>query len=330
MELEKIKIYVTKRVADILQKDTENFDFFKKDGITPNKNAFLTTLILNYFEEYQRKQEKINSLLKNILKENTSFEDVKIKELSNLINNKINKEISINSVEKFDCLVSLKPTKDSQSIISYIEEYLLNNRSLSEYFRNMFIAYTALPQDMREQIIFKSQFNAINEAIKNGNKIFINTKATNSNRMEVLPYTFANSKEEIHLYLLYQNRQTFKSIKLSRIQSVVILDKKEKISPKGIEIFNKMIKYGPQFYYEENEEEVVLKLSQNGQMLFRKMYVHRPIPESINKNMYTFKCAHTQIMQYFSRFGGEVEIISPQSIKENLYKFHNEYVLKNQ
>ncbi|MBO5102887.1 MAG: hypothetical protein J6C13_02215, partial [Clostridia bacterium] len=66
MELEKIKIYVTKRVADILQKDTENFDFFKKDGITPNKNAFLTTLILNYFEEYQQKQEKINSLLKNI------------------------------------------------------------------------------------------------------------------------------------------------------------------------------------------------------------------------------------------------------------------------
>ena len=330
MELEKIKIYVTKRVADILQKDTENFDFFKKDGITPNKNAFLTTLILNYFEEYQQKQEKINSLLKNILEENTSFEDAKIKELSNLINNKINKEISINSVEKFDCLVSLKPTKDSQSIISYIEEYLLNNRSLSEYFRNMFIAYTALPQDIREQIIFKSQFNDINEAIKNGNKIFINTKATNSNRMEVLPYTFANSKEEIHLYLLYQNRQTFKSIKLSRIQSVVILDKKEKISPKGIEIFNKMIKYGPQFYYEENEEDVVLKLSQNGQMLFRKMYVHRPIPESINKNMYTFKCAHTQIMQYFSRFGGEVEIISPQSIKENLYKFHNEYILKNQ
>ena len=50
---EKIKINVTKSVAAILAKDAEAFEFFKTDGITFNKNALYTRIIVNYHNAFR-------------------------------------------------------------------------------------------------------------------------------------------------------------------------------------------------------------------------------------------------------------------------------------
>lgn len=326
MEYDKIKIYVTKRVAEILEKDAETFEFLKKDGITPNKNALLTTLIVNYWKSFRQKQADLNNLVKKVLRENTSFGDEKIQNLSSLISNKVNKEIASDLVDKFDRLISLKPTKESQPIIDYIEEYLLDNCSLSEYFRNMFVAYTALPQDMREEIIFKPQYTLLSEAINSHKRVFVHTKGFKQNRFEIQPYLFSRSKEEMHIYLLYKNHNTCKSIKLSRIMSVTILDKSSQFTEAEVRLFDKMIKCGAQFSYNLDEKEIVVKLTPKGQVLFHKIYVHRPIPSKIDGNILTFSCSYVQVIQYFSRFGGEVEIISPKFVKDAIFNFHNSYI----
>ena len=62
---EKIKIYVSKRTKEILDKDAELFEFFKKSGEI-NRNEFLNTLIMNYSSNYE---EEINKLTNNIKKE---------------------------------------------------------------------------------------------------------------------------------------------------------------------------------------------------------------------------------------------------------------------
>ena len=151
MEYEKIKVYVPRRVAEIIQKDAENFEFFKKDELTPNKNALLSTLIINYWQDFNEKQRQLTDLVNSVLCSNTYFEDDQIKILGKQIINAINKQLATNTDEKFDSLVAIKPTKETQPIINYIDDYLLNNVSLSEYFRNMFVAYTAMPQDMCEK-----------------------------------------------------------------------------------------------------------------------------------------------------------------------------------
>ena len=328
MEAEKIKIYVTKRIAEILEKDAETFEFIKKDGITPNKNAFLTTLIINYWEIFRDRQNKFNNIVKDAILSNISLSSEKVEQLSYDIANKINRESASDLLENFNQLVSLKPTKESKHIIDYIESYLLEGNSLSEYFRNMFFSYTQLPQDMREKIIFKTQYNTISDAIKNGNKIFITTRSDKGSKLEIAPYAFSRSKEEMHIYLLYEIAHFCRSIKLSKINSVVILNSKSSFNKKVIDLFAKMNTYGPQFFYNFDEQDVVIKLTKRGIQLFHKMYVHRPIPYSIDKDIYTFKCSHTQIIQYFSRFGGDVEILSPKSIHEAIYKFHNSYLNK--
>ena len=329
MEYEKIKIYVTKRVAEILEKDAETFEFLKSDNITPNKNAFLSTLIKNYWLQYRKEQSELNSSIQTILKENTTLPELKIQDISSLIIAKFNKDTASNIIDKFDSIVSFKPTKETQSIVDYIDEYMLQNISLSEYFRNMFTAYTTLPQDMRAEVVFRTQYEALSDAIKNAKTVFITLKNDKQTKMEIEPFAFTRSKEEIHTYLLYKQTNACRSMKLYKIQSVVALDKKTNFSPNEISLFNKMRTYGPQFFYEFNEQDVVVRLTKRGQQLYHKIYIHRPIPAKIENDIFTFKCSYIQIVQYFSRFGGEVEIISPNRVKDMIFTFHNSYIIKN-
>ena len=329
MEYEKIKIYVTKRVANILKKDAETFEFMKKDSITPNKNAFLAALITNYWQQYREQQAKLNNMIRKILKDNTVLPEHKIADLSTEIVARLNKENALDTLEKFDSIVSFKPTVSTQPIIDYIDEYLLAGFTLSEYFRNMFTAYAELPQDKREEIIFKSQYLALSEGIKKGNKVFVTIKDKSKHSIELSPYTFARSKEEIHIYLLFKHCNACKSIKLSKIQSAVVLDKKADLGEQDIQLFKRMLEYGPQFLYQFNEQDVVVRLTQRGLQLFHKIYVHRPIPCEVKGDTMMFKCSYAQIIQYFSRFGGDVEIISPLEIKQAIFGFHNSYVKKN-
>ena len=77
---EKIKIYISKDVHEILLKDMELFEFYKKNQ-TLNKNDFMNTLIMNYHETYQKRcsdlYQHISMKLKNEMK--ISFEKLKRK-----------------------------------------------------------------------------------------------------------------------------------------------------------------------------------------------------------------------------------------------------------
>lgn len=330
MEYDKIKVYVPKRVAEILQKDVENFEFFKKDEITPNKNAFITVLIVNYLAEFRQRQENLRESVESVLRENTTMHEAKVQDLSAVIMSKFNKEIASEADNnKFDSLVSFKPTKETQPLIDYIDEYLLSDCSLSEYFRNMFVSYTALPQDMREKIIFKTQYELITDAIKNRKKVFITIRSGKMEKMEISPYLLSRAKEEMHVYLLYAKFGKCASIKLSRVQSVTILGGEAHFDELQKQLFDKMQKYGVQFFYNFDEKEVKVRLTKKGQKLYRKIYVHRPIPDEVDGDVYTFRCSYTQILQYFARFGGEVEFISPQEINQIMYNFHNSFIIKN-
>lgn len=328
MEYEKIKIYVTKRIAEILEKDAEIFDFLKSDGLTPNRNAFLTALILNYSSTYQERQKFLNELVQSVIKKNSYLQDETIRTISALIINEFNEQYIFDSNEKFDKLISFKPTKATIGIIEYINSYLLENYSLSEYFRNMFKSYCALPQDVREQIIFKENYTLINTAIKDKKRIFISTQNGKQSGMELSPYGFSRSKEEIHIYLMFKQKDACKSIKLSKIKTVTLLEKDAQFDSNDLLLFEKMQKFGVQFPYDIEDTQIVVRLTPRGKALFHKIYIHRPIPSKIENDIFTFNCSALQTIQYFSRFGNDVEILSPDGVRNAIYDFHNSFVKK--
>ncbi len=330
---EKLKIYVTARIAEILLKDAEGFEFFKSDGRTVNKNALLTRLIVNYHLKFAREQEETIAFLKKKIAPVTRLAEDALDSLCCGICEKLNERVAASNGEKFDKLISLKPTKESEPLINYIEQYSLAGRTLSEYFRSMFAAYASLPQDKREEIIFKPQVDAILKAVKEKKQIFITTKNNRFRRMEISPYSIANSKEELHLYVLATQPRGCITVRLSRITSVVQLPAEAKFTQENIAALQKMIKYGPQFRCRDSEDEVLVKLTAAGIEKFKKIYVHRPVPVCVEGDFYRFDCSHTQIVQYFSRFGADAEIIYPENVRTEIYNFHrraaNAYDNKN-
>ena len=67
--LEKIKITVPKTTHDILIKDCQNFGFIKKDE-SLNKNLFLNTLIINYYERFSAIEEEFKDKLLKAINQN--------------------------------------------------------------------------------------------------------------------------------------------------------------------------------------------------------------------------------------------------------------------
>ena len=323
MPYEKVKIYTTKRLANILEKDAETFEFVKTDNFTPNKNALLSRVIVNYFPVYNTQQEKIYDKIKNLLQTNSTLNNTQVDTVGNLLASNFNIFSPFDKNEKYDTLVSLKPTKETSPILDFVDTYLLQDISLSEYFRNMFASYASLPQDKREEIVFAPIFKSINEAIKKHKNIFITTK-TGYSKLEISPYAFARSKEELHLYLLFKNKNSCRTVKLAKITSVSILEKDSEFSSEDKQIFQKMQKLGAQFTVFPNSQNVVVKLTQKGVALFHKIYLHRPIPIKVDKNIFTFECSYIQAIQYFSRFGKEAHVLEPEYVKDAIFHFHKE------
>lgn len=319
--MEKIKIYVTERIANILEKDAEGFEFFKKDGRTVNKNALLTNLIVNYYKNFSQQQTELLNFLKNKIAASAEVSGKTLNDLCFDLCEKLSERSAAPNGEKFDKLVSLKPTKESEPIIDYIERYCLIGRTLSEYFRSMFASYVALPQDKRELIIFKQQYDAITKAIKEQKRIFITTRWGYNQKTECAPYAVANSKEELHCYVLVANKSC-SPVRLSRIVSVTQLAIDAKFTQSQIELFEKMKTYGPQFIYSANDEEVLVELTAKGIDKYKRIYVHRPIPVKVENNYYYFDCSHSQIVQYFVRLGADAKIIYPKRVRDEIYNFH--------
>ena len=146
--MEKLKIYVTAHIADVLAKDAENFEFYKKDGRTLNKNALLTKIVVHYSGRFSREQASLADFLARKLHAAGS----EAAKALPAIFDRLNERAAATDGEKFDVPLSLKPTKESEPVIDYIEAYSLSGRTLSEYFRSLFAAYASLPQDKREEI----------------------------------------------------------------------------------------------------------------------------------------------------------------------------------
>lgn len=318
---EKIKINVPKATFDVLMKDAESFELYKTDGRTPNKNALYTHIIVNYHETFRAKEAE----LFNYLKKTLSRSLLPARDPDSLcleIASHVNKTKASAGRDKFDCSLSVKPTRESEPVIAYVEEYLLAGATLSEYFRNLFSSYASLPQDEREKIVFKPQYDAIAKAVSERKKAFITTTGGNVKKFEISPFALSDAKEELHVYVLAVAKGECMPLRLSRITSVNVLRDAAVFTDEQRRIFEKMLTYGPQFKYGKRETEVKVRLTPIGADLFKKLYVHRPVPTKIEDDCYYFECSYTQIIQYFVRFGKDAYVEYPEKVRDAIFYFH--------
>ncbi len=319
---DKIKISIPHSVYEVLIKDCSDFKILHNDN-TNNNNLFLNLLITNYYEEFSKSDQKLNKdLLKAI---NQIPEKNKTEVLKNIIK-AFNTNNIIDTPKEKTKVIAFKPTKMSNKNIIYINNYLINDESISSFYRRLLISYTKKIKNEREKIIFKDNYNLLIKAINDDVKVCLTLKSKQLYK-DVSVYDIKTPKDEFYNYILISSKNNPITLRLSNISNVILLPDKRIFDDKIINIFNKQIKYGVQYNVSKKEIlPVKIKLTPQGIKLYEKIYLYRPEYDSHEGDIYTFLGPYEQILHYFKRFGDDAIILEPENLRiamRNFYYFAN-------
>lgn len=317
---EKYKIYLSDNTRSRLINDAELFEFTKKDE-SVNLNAFLKTLIVNYFDQYRHDSEK---LMTNIMQDLTSITSISAKNAAKLADKIVSTYIKNDQFQsKQTSAVTLTVSGSSYDIIKIIENNMLKDTSLSQYLKDMFNSYLSIPRSEREAIIFKDSYEDISRALKEQKILsFTNTNSGDDNAYLVEPYVIAPSKEEQCNYLLCMDRNSKKprTFRISRLRSVFVTADSFTINPKiQKELQEKAIR-SP--HSVSLDVQAVVRLNKYGVKKFKAITKNRPIVSKIEGDLYFFDWPELQLEEYFKRFGSDAVVIEPDSLKESIKKFY--------
>ncbi len=318
---EKYKIYLSEDIKSRLYNDAELFEFFKKDG-SVNLNAFLKILLVNYFDRYRHgKEDQVSRIKQDILNNtNTSDEDAEI--LAYKIANTYIDEYEGNPER--GTVITLTVSGESYETIGIIESNLLKDCSLSQYLRNMFLSYLAIPRNRREEIIYKDIYELITTAIERRQILTFSTSVLDSgSSFSVEPYFIAPSREEQCGYLICKDLAADKprSFRISRLTKVFVT--KNTFSP-DLTLQNSLYEQSlrsPQAV--TSSVQTVVRMTSNGIRKFHLITKNRPDVLKTDGELYYFDWPELQLEEYFKRFGEDAIVIEPLSLRSKLKKYYD-------
>ena len=317
---EKYKIYLSDDTRSRLLNDAELFEFTKNDE-SVNLNAFLKTLIVNYFDRYRHDSEQLLSCIKQDLTSMTSVRDEDAALLADKIISTYIKKDSLDDSK--NSALTLTVSGPSYEILKIIENNMLKDTSLSRYLKDMFNAYLSIPRSEREGIIFKDSYEDITRALKEHRILsFTNTTTGDEKAYLVEPYIIAPSKEEQCNYLLCKDRKTRKprTFRISRLRSVFVTPNTFPVDPDTQKEFREKAIRSP--HSVSLTVQAVVRLNPYGVKKFKAITKNRPIVSKIEGDLYYFDWPELQLEEYFKRFGRDAIVIEPASLKEKIKKFY--------
>jgi len=322
--LEKINIFVPKEVDNILRYDARVFEILKKDGNTINMNRFLSMLICGYHEQYVEEcNRKINTIKAELTTKGISESDSD--EIADNILKKAVLPYNPSKRSKNTAKLSLKPTNDTEDIILHVIEK--ESDYISQYFCRMLASYSKKSLSVREQIVFKDNYDSLTRACKNGISVVFRTTGGGDKLHEVLPYKVVASNDGLFNYLLcaeesFNGVQEAITYRLNRFKGITFSKRSISIDPTVKYHLDQMSLLAPQFAINE-DLDISVKLTSYGIRRYNRVYYGRPQFSSIEENengaIYHFNCSEDQVYFYFRRFEGDsAEILSPKKLRERM------------
>ena len=316
----KIKISLSKSTLNVLKKDCTDFKIVKENG-QPNMNAFINTLIMNFYEMFSASEETLHEDIKNALSIVPDYYKEKI--FHNVVK-VFAKKSEYTDGKKDSTTFSFKPTKISEKALLYVDHVLLQSESLSSFYRRMFLSYTQKTKNEREKIIHKENFELLQKAIKKSVQVCIQLQSgVVMNSLSV--YSISPAKDELFNYVLAYDTNHNTTIRLASIKTVSLLPVSSHIPQDNKTLFERQIACAAQYpMYNTDNELIKVQLTEKGKKLFEKIYLYRPTPVNIEGDVYTFNCSANQLLYYFERFGESALILSPKKLgifMRNYYYF---------
>ncbi len=321
---EKIKISLAKDTLELLKKDCLDFKIVKQNG-SCNFNSFVNLLIINYYETFTAKEEILYDEIRNAISVVPNCYQEKV--FGDVV--KLFAKQNYSTTDKHNnTTFSFKPTKVSEKAITYINQIILKEESISSFYRRMFAAYSKLTKNEREKIIHKENYDLLTKAIKKGVQVCIvmnsNEVFNNSSIFAVAP-----AKDELFNYVLVCSGKQNYTLRLANVHSVSLLASKKLIPDENEKLFEKQVACAVQYpMYNTDNEPIKVQLSEKGKKLFEKIYLYRPTPIKIEGDIYTFDCSAKQLTFYFERFGDSALILSPKRLGIYMRNYYHYAVKK--
>lgn len=196
------------------------------------------------------------------------------------------------------------------------------------YLKVLFEEYCLLPASERERIFFADIISRLNRAISQNQEILI---TTGNQKFDVIPYKLTTDTYLSHLYLAGKSsphpaaeKSVFSSFRISRIEHIELLghtdhsfDKQEQ---KQLE--DRISRQNIQFLLPDSVT-VKLRFTKEGLQKYQAQSYLRPsFTNKISDFIYEFQITPFQASAYFFKFGKDVEILEPESLRNY---FINEY-----
>ena len=317
---EKIKISLPKVTLELLKKDCMDFRVVKEGG-APNFNAFINTLIANYYEAFSASEESLYDDIKNAISVIPDYYKEKVfKDVVKVFA----KRSEQTDGKKETATFSFKPTKVSEKAVCYIKNVILQSESLSSFYRRMFLAYSQKTKNEREKVIYAENFSLLLKAIRKNVQVCLVLKSGDVLKGANL-HSVSPAKDELFNYVLFFCERKNYTVRLASVRSVSLLSGKAEIPKENAALFDRQIACGAQYpMYNTDDKPIRVQLNEKGKSLFQKIYLYRPTPVSIEGDVYTFDCSANQILYYFERFGDSALILSPKKLgvfMRNYYYF---------
>ncbi|MBR6986429.1 MAG: WYL domain-containing protein [Ruminococcus sp.] len=330
---EKINIYVSVEFKDQIITDAMRFEILKRDNRTVNRNRFLSMLLCGYHDIFRDENSKVRKSIVNTLSK-CNLSESKRSEIAEEI---LKDDFLLSDYDKSSktVAISLKPTADTEGIISWIEkEELAGRDSLSNYLRRMILSFFRKPMWERERILFQEKYQRIQDLCEEKCPIAFSLIKDSKQFHNVNPYKIAVGKDEMFNYLICTeintktNRQEVMSYRLSRIKTVNTTSNIPPITKELEKLCERTIKTAPQFAI-NSDVEICVELNDKGMKLYNRIYLGRPqyirVQEQQGKHYYYFDCSEEQAFQYFRKFNDGTAIIrSPDSLVQRMIDFHTD------
>lgn len=346
---EKIELRIPKWINQVLENDIKTY--FNDSSVTRNTIATAALCSFNaYLNDEKDKTKKLIGIA-DFYAENKYGVYIGESEGNNFIADLKPQDFiyldSLSSVfnPSFDSDESVKlritPTRQNAWILSLYKSswedgYADEKDSLTKQLTRVLAWYASFPGFKREQILKQDVYADAKKAIasKSEKGRFYDCYMESGKVMVVCPYKLAVHKENIHNYLVgIGDKEHYApvSLRLDRISKIIpnySIPVKETITDEEKDILDSMIKYAPEFAYSSFcKPTTIIRLSEQAQALYSKVYIHRPTEVAKRKNLdgtmdYTYDCTETQLCNYFKKFDAEFEIVQSNTLKDQLIAFH--------
>lgn len=327
--LDKLSIYVPDSAATAIERDARLFEVFRSDGRTINRNRILSLILLGYSDSFTSERSRLTEAIASELSVSIQDEATRIRLARKIAGRGADPAPSRHRGTRMRRLV-IKPTKETEGVLRTALDMLGEDESVSHFFCAMLMSYLSKSSGERESIVYRERVRLLQSACESGKQIAFTTTWDKEHVHKVTPFAMALGLDEQFNYLLcYEEaneRRKALAYRLSRVSQPVMLSEEHTIPGDVKRHLSRMLKSGPQFAINDDEESCV-RLTPKGAIAFQRIYQGRPTPKRIeegaNGDLYHFTCSQDQLFLYFRKFGaGEAEVISPLSLRERIVSFH--------